>query len=154
MPDALLIRSANESDLVSLQGLYQHLNPDDPPVALDRAAAILDHFERYAGSAILLGICDDIAVTTCALVVVPNLTRGGAPYGLIENVVTDPRYRRRGFGKAILTEAVSLAWQHDCYKVMLLSGRNDSSTLKFYGDAGFEKSKTGLQIRRAAAGTT
>lgn len=37
-----------------------------------------------------------------SLVVIPNLTLGGAPYALIENVVTDSAHGNRGHDKAIL----------------------------------------------------
>ncbi|XSC48098.1 GNAT family N-acetyltransferase [Bradyrhizobium sp. RDT10] len=96
-----------------------------------------------------LGLRDDAVVTTCTLVIVPNLTRGGAPYALIENVVTDAQHRKRGYGKLILRTAISAAsWGHDCYKVMLLTGSRDPATLKFYQEVGFEQSKTGFQARR------
>jgi GNAT superfamily N-acetyltransferase len=149
--DDLIIRPATESDLGLLQHLYRHLNPGDPALDVEEARVILDRLSRYTGSAVLLGICDETIATTCTLVVIPNLTRGGAPYALVENVITDPRYRKRGFGKAILTEALSVAWRHGCYKVMLLTGSKTPATLRFYSDVGFEQSKTGFQVRRVPA---
>ena len=153
MLDELTIRPATESDLGSLQDLYRHLNPGDPVLDIEQARRILARLSHYAGSAVLLGMCDDTIATTCTLVVIPNLTRGGAPYALVENVITAPRYRKRGFGKVILTEALSLAWEQGCYKVMLLTGSKDPATLRFYGDVGFEQSKTGFQMRRVPART-
>jgi hypothetical protein len=55
----------------------------------------------YSGSSILLGLYDDAVVATCTLIIIPNLTRGGASYALIENVVTDARHWKRGYGKLI-----------------------------------------------------
>lgn len=150
-PQELVIRSAVDADLGALQDLYRHLHPGDPAPHPEEAVRILDSLSRYAGSAVLLGICDGVIATTCTLIVIPNLTRGGSPYGLIENVVTDPRYRNRGFGKAVLTDALSAAWRHGCYKVMLLTGSRNPATLRFYGSAGFEQSKTGFQVRRTPA---
>jgi GNAT superfamily N-acetyltransferase len=89
-------------------------------------------------------------VTSCTLIVIPNLTRRGAPYALIENVVTHADHRRAGHGRAVLKAAVAAAWAAGCYKVMLLTGRKDAGTLAFYLRAGFEQSKTGFQIRRPA----
>jgi len=149
--DELTIRAATKDDLAPLQHLYPCLNPGDAEPSPAQAATILDSLALYAGSAVLVGICGDTIAVTCTLIVIPNLTRGGTPYALIENVVTDPRYRKRGFGKAILAEALSVAWQHGCYKVMLLTGSRDPATLRFYGEAGFEQSKTGFQARRIPA---
>jgi ribosomal protein S18 acetylase RimI-like enzyme len=82
------------------------------------------------------------------LIVIRNLTGGGRPYGLIENVVTHAAYRGRGFGKQILYAAVAAAWRADCYKVMLMTGSKEPSTLAFYTAVGFEQSKAGFQVRR------
>jgi GNAT superfamily N-acetyltransferase len=79
------------------------------------------------------------------LAVILNLTRGARPYGLIEDVVTLPDFRCRGIGTRILHSALELAWEYDCYKVMMLAGRKDEATLSFYQKAGFEAGvKTGF----------
>jgi len=148
MMEKLEIRSAVRDDLVSLLHLYEQLNPGDSGLDGRLASGIFKRFTESPGNAILLGILNDAIVTSCTLVVIENLTRGGTPYALIENVITDQHFRKRGFGKAILTEAVSRAWEHDCYKVMLLTGSKKPSTIQFYNSVGFEQNKTGFQIRR------
>ncbi len=147
-----MVRAAGKGDLPALLGLYSQLHPEDVPLTLVEAEQIFEQFRRYPGSALLLGFADGAAVTTCSLVVIPNLTRGGAPYALIENVVTDECARNRGFGKAILKEAIVAAWERRCYKVMLLTGSKDPATLQFYRSAGFRTGKTGFLIRRSEVG--
>lgn len=144
----LEIRVAGLGDIQSLMGLYDQLNPDDPKLSADDAEKIWLRFQSYPGSGIFIGLEDGVLVTTCTLVVVPNLTRGGLPYGLIENVITDADYRQKGYGGAVIKEAISAAWRHDCYKIMLLTGSKEPSTINFYQQAGFEQNKTGFQIRR------
>lgn len=146
----LIIRPANRTDLPRLLDLYVHLNPDDARCSPENAVAILDHLMRYEGSVVLVGTIGEMLVTTCTLLVIPNLTRGGKPYSLVENVVTHADYREAGFGRAILNAAVERAWKADCYKVMLMTGSKKPSTLAFYKAVGFEQSKTGFQVRRAA----
>ena len=85
------------------------------------------------------GFANGSLVASCTLAVVPNLTRGCRPFGVIENVVTHASHRRRGYGKEILREALSTAWSANCYKVMLLTGRKDEATLRFYESAGFDR---------------
>ncbi len=140
-------RSANHRDLQQIAELYRHLHPEDPEP--DRAAldASFGRFQAYQGSAIFIAEMDSAIVASCTLVVVPNLTRGVRPYGLIENVVTHPDFRNRGLGKAILQAATEAAWQAACYKVMLMTGATTSGVLDFYRAAGFEQSKTAFQIR-------
>jgi GNAT superfamily N-acetyltransferase len=145
------IRAALPSDLEGLAALYPHLNPSDEPIARDLAAARLEAIKQIPGSEVLLGLLDHKPVATCTLIVIPNLTRGGKPYGLIENVVTHVGYRGRGYGTRILHAAVAAAWDAGCYKVMLMTGSKQPSTLRFYESAGFEQTKTGFQMRRMAA---
>jgi N-acetylglutamate synthase-like GNAT family acetyltransferase len=63
-----------------------------------------------------------ILVCTCMLSIIANLSRGCAPYGLIENVVTEIRFRRQGFATELLKFALIDAWKSGCYKVMLCTG--------------------------------
>lgn len=151
MSQELITRTAGRNDLPALLVLYRQLHPDDGTVPLAEASDILTQVLLYPGSAIFVGLGDDAVVATCTLIVIPNLTRGGTPYALIENVVTDARHRKRGYGKAVLEAAMSAAWHHGCYKVMLLTGSKDPATLAFYEDAGFEQTKTGFQARRVPA---
>ncbi|MCA3275799.1 MAG: GNAT family N-acetyltransferase [Roseomonas sp.] len=151
MEEGFSIRAAQPSDLEGLLALYQHLNPSDEAISLDLAASRLDGINRLPGSAVMLGLLGAVLVASCTLIVIPNLTHGGKPYALIENVVTDARYRGRGYGTRLLNAAVQAAWGADCYKVMLLTGSKQPSTLGFYESAGFEQSKTGFQMRRMAA---
>ncbi len=142
------VRIADRQDIPQLLQLYRHLNADDADVAVGEAQERWALLKRYPGSDIFVACLDDALVATCTLVVIPNLTRGGAPYALIENVVTDAAYRKRGYGKAVLDAAIDAAWRAECYKVMLLTGSKDPATLRFYQEAGFEEGKTGFQIRR------
>ena len=145
------IRAALPSDLEGLLKLYPQLNPSDEPISRDLAASRLGEINQLPGSAVLLGLLGDDLVTSCTLIVIPNLTNGGKPYALIENVVTDALHRGQGYGTRLLRDAVAAAWEAGCYKVMLLTGSKQPSTLKFYENAGFEQSKTGFQMRRISA---
>ncbi|NSX54167.1 GNAT family N-acetyltransferase [Parasulfitobacter algicola] len=142
------IRQAIRTDLENLLDLYRHLMPEDRRPSKTRAETVFDAFLKYDGSCIVLGEIDDQLVASCTLVVVPNLTRGGTPYGLIENAVTHTDFRRRGLGKMILDAATEHAWQNNCYKIMLLTGSNRSDAINFYHQAGFDQTKTGFQKRR------
>jgi GNAT superfamily N-acetyltransferase len=153
MDAPLNIRPAVRSDLPRLLALYPHLNPADEIPPLDVAERRFADLRKYDGSAIFVGFVQDSIVASCTLIVIPNLTRGGQPYGLIENVVTHAAYRGRGFGKRLLQAAVEAAWRVDCYKVMLMTGSKKASTLAFYVAAGFEQNKTGFQVRRLPSRT-
>lgn len=91
---------------------------------------------------------DGRLASSCTLIIINNLTRSGRPFGLIENVVTNREYGKKGYGTAILHKAVEIARENNCYKVVLLTGRKEESVLRFYERAGFEKGiKTGFIMR-------
>lgn len=100
------------------------------------------------GLTVFIAEVDGRPAATCTLVIVPNLTRGARPYGLIENVVTDVGQRGRGLARALLKAAIATAWQQGCYKVMLMTGRSDEATLRFYERSGFHRGKTAFHINR------
>jgi GNAT superfamily N-acetyltransferase len=145
------IGQAEANDSLELLGLYQFLNPGDPVLAVD--GALLDHWAAILNNPALHYIvarADGKVVSTCALTIVPNLTRSARPYGLIENVVTHPGYRRRGIGTQVLEYALAIAWNQNCYKVMLMTGSKQESTMRFYEGAGFVRGeKTGFVARHS-----
>lgn len=134
------VRRLALADLEALLVLYQQLHPADEPLPgraeVERtwrdilASPLLHYFGGFEG---------DVLVATCNLTIVPNLTRGGRPFGVIENVVTHEAHRRRGHGRALLAHALGHAWEAGCYKVMLQTGRKDEATMRFYEAAGFDR---------------
>lgn len=136
----LLIRPLAEHDLDALLGLYRELHPAEAPLAAPgRIGEIWHAMLRDPKNFSLGGFVDEGLVTSCQLIIIPNLTHGGRPYALIENVVTTAAQRRRGFARRLLEHAKGLAWQHDCYKIMLMSSRQDAATQAFYESAGFDR---------------
>jgi len=133
------IRPLYTGDLVALLNLYGHLHRhDDPLPGNDVVAGVWQEIMTQSGHTVFGGWLGDALVSSCTLTVVHNLTRGCRPYGIIENVVTHAVYRNRGYGKEILAHALSHAWAAGCYKVMLLTGRKDEATTRFYESAGFD----------------
>ena len=143
------VRLIREDELKSLLSLYKYLNADDPILEIDRDLkkhwqSIMDDPDYFY----LVVEEDEMLVSTCNLTIIKNLTREARSYALIENVVTHPDYRNRGYGTAILKEAIEIAREHDCYKVMLLTSQKDDATLGFYENAGFDRGeKTGFIAR-------
>lgn len=139
-------------DLLSLLALYAHLHSsDDPlpePTVVETTWRELMANPRYQYFG---GYVDGELLSSCALTVVPNLTRGCKPYALIENVVTHANHRNLGYGRAVLAHALSHAWSEGCYKVMLLTGRKSEATFNFYESAGFDAHEKQAFIAKPSA---
>lgn len=143
-----MLRDLGVDDLDALLALYQHLNPGDAPPPREHAREVLAHpglrhFGRFVEGEL---------VASCNLAVVPNLTRGGRSYGVIENVVTHAAHRGRGHGQAVIAHALEAAWATGCYKVVLTTSRQDPAVWAFYERCGFSASdKRAFVVRRPAA---
>jgi GNAT superfamily N-acetyltransferase len=129
--------------------LYAQLNPRDPVLAEEEAAAIFARQLATPALTLLVVEAADAVVATCMLVIMPNLSSGGRPWALIENVVTDEACRSRGIGRKLIDAALAQAWASGCYKAALLAGSKNEARLRFYEAAGFRSdTKTGFEIRR------
>ncbi|MBD3918535.1 GNAT family N-acetyltransferase [Paenibacillus sp. PR3] len=143
-----IIRKIQARELEDLLQLYNDLHKHDVP--LERGARLNEQWERMLanpGLEIWVVESEGKLAASCTLVIVDNLTRGGRPYALIENVVTRSDERRRGFGHAVLRQAIESARLQGCYKVMLMTGSKSEEVLRFYEGAGFVKGvKTGFIV--------
>jgi GNAT superfamily N-acetyltransferase len=139
LPTGFTVRDARFDELDALLELYHHLHTEDAPLPPRPAIeAIWRSIQDNPSIHYFVAEVDGRIVSTCNLTVVPNLTRGARPFAAIENVVTHPDYRRRGLATALLHHALEVARSAGCYKVMLMTGRKDPATLRFYEQAGFK----------------
>jgi GNAT superfamily N-acetyltransferase len=127
----------NRSHLTEILELYSELQPTDPILSKDQANRIWDQISqkdnfRYYGLAVNSPEKSSILISSCTISIIPNLTRGGRPYGLIENVITRNEFRNTGYGTKLLQNVLDIAWKEKCYKVMLLTGSKKESVHNFY----------------------
>jgi len=143
------VRSAAEYDLPGVLNLYRHLHPHDPQLETATAERVWSTLLTSNFMTVIVAQAAEMLVSSCTLAIVPNLSRGGRSYGVIENVVTHADYRRLGLGGRVLAHALDIAWQADCYKVLLATGSKRETTLRFYEGAGFLRGgKTYFEVRR------
>jgi ribosomal protein S18 acetylase RimI-like enzyme len=144
-----IIRDAAHDDLAGVVDLYLHLHPDERLPA-ETAREVWEAILSSGFMTVIVAQAGGRLVSSCTLAIVPNLSRGGRSYAVIENVVTHADYRQQGLGRRVLGRAAEIAWQAKCYKVLLATGSKRESTLHFYEGAGFERGgKTYFEIRRS-----
>jgi GNAT superfamily N-acetyltransferase len=141
-------RQAVEGDLGGILALYRQLNPEDPPLDYASALSIWKETEARGCTVYFVAAEGGDVAAACCVTVIPNLTRGGRPYAMIENVVTEAGRRRSGLGGGVVRYAVEHARERGCYKVVLLSGAKRKEAHAFYEAIGFDGgSKRGFEIR-------
>jgi GNAT superfamily N-acetyltransferase len=141
-------RQAREEDLTGILALYRQLNPEDEALEYGRALAIWRETASLGATRYFVASEGGAVASTCCVTVIPNLTREGRPYAMIENVVTDEAQRRRGIGGRVLRDAIAYARERGCYKVVLLSSAKREESHRFYEAIGFNgNTKKGFEIR-------
>jgi len=146
----LKIREVTLEDLHSLYDLYiNHLFKNridvDEQQDMDKWTELLNKLIADTDYYILIGEVDSKIVSSVTLIVIENLPHYLRSYALIENVVTHEDYRNKGYASELIKYASQIAEDNNCYKIMLLTGSKQESTLKFYENCGFNRTdKTGF----------
>lgn len=100
------IRKLNNNDLVDVLSLYKHLRESDTDTDFETAKDLWLQTEKCEIISYWGLFIREVLVSSCQVALIPNLARGGKPYGLIENVVTASDYRNKGFGKSLLNRVL------------------------------------------------
>ncbi len=102
------IRLVQTSDYDKLLGLLRQLNPADPQ-ATEIEFRVFEEIIASKYLDLIVAENEGLLLGSCYLNVIPNMTRGGRPYAVIENVITDSAHRNRGTGKALMDRALDMA---------------------------------------------
>jgi GNAT superfamily N-acetyltransferase len=141
-------RIARGEDLPGILALYRELDPTDPAIDAGRAASVWAEVCASDRFAYFVALDGNTVASTANVSIIPNFTRGGRPFAIVENVVTDSRCRRRGIGRRVMEAAIDFARKRGCYKVVLLSGAARAEAHRFYESLGFSGSaKKGFDLR-------
>ena len=132
-----MLREAVKEDLDKLLNLYLFLHEKNIPENSDYLENTWKTIIKDINHHIIVNEVNGKIVSSCVCVIVPNLTRNIRPYALIENVVTNEKYRGKGYATECLNYAKEIAIKNNCYKMMLLTGTKSENTLAFYKNAGY-----------------
>lgn len=133
------IREVEKRDLKDLLELYMQLHDNIFPKISNNINLLWERIIDDKDHHILVGTLKGKIISSCVVIIIPNLTHNQQPYALIENVITDEMYRQKGYATALLNYAKNIALDNNCYKIMLLTGSKKDSTLNFYEQAGFNR---------------
>lgn len=132
-----MVREIKENELFDLLELYLNLHESSVPKMAEHLKSVWDTIINDNNHHIIVNEQDGKIVSSCVCVIIPNLTRNVRPYAFVENVVTHSDYRGKGYATDCLNYAKELAKKAECYKMMLLTGSKEDSTLNFYTKAGY-----------------
>ncbi len=134
-----MIREVLENELAGLLRLYSQLHGNKMPEYTNELQLLWKQIIDDPKHHIIVAEENGEIVSSCVAVIIPNLTHRQRPYALIENVITDEKFRNRGLATACLNYAKEIALSANCYKIMLLTGSKEDATLRFYEKAGYNR---------------
>ena len=132
--EAFVIREARSFDIDAMVGLLRQLfSIEDDFTFNDRkhrhgcAALIADH----AHGTIRVAEVNNRVVGMGTAQINVSTAEGGLS-ALVEDLIVDTRYRRRGIGTALLSSLRRWALDNNCVRMQLLADRRNERALEFY----------------------
>ena len=146
------IRRARIDDLPALLDLLDELQEGATPgIPWDRGdalwtATVWEEVLTDPRRVYIVAEEDERVVGTVDLIIVPNLSRQGRPYALVENVVVDASDRGHGHGEHLMRHIIDEARAAGCYKISLTSALRRENAHRFYGRLGFRFTHKGFRL--------
>lgn len=153
-PDAgaPVVREARPQDLPRLAALLRELaqggeHPElEPPGLTDGHRSAFRALAADPRARVLVLEAGGQVLGTLTVYLLPNLSHGGRPFALVENVVVADGARERGYGRALMERAVALAREAGCYKLALTSNRRRDAAHRFYEGLGLNHTHRGYTL--------
>ncbi len=142
----IIIREATEKDLPRILELYEELTEEKITVPPGTVHRVYDEIMAMPNQELMVAEKDNLVVGTLFLQIVPNLSHNAHPWGILENMVVDGRYRRQGIGRLLIEHASTRCREAGCYKIQLLSHKRRTEAHKFYRSLGFADSALGFRL--------
>ena len=147
-----IVRAATEGDIPCILELYYALAITGSQVEMDRTPSldncrqVFNVIRNMPGHELLVAEDEGAVVGTTVLLIVPNLSHSVLPWAVVENMVVDYRYRRRGIGRLLMEYAIAQAREAGCYKMVLTSGKRRKEAHRFYRSLCFEAWAHGFRL--------
>lgn len=141
----MIVRALTAADFEDARALYRDLVGDQPVADAGAFSSLLTH----PGTQVIGAEVNGRIVSMITLHILPNMTQGGRPYALVENVVTLQTHQGQGLGRAVMEDVIQRSEAADVYKIMLLT-MQEGGARGFYEKMGFTADdKFGMTLRRA-----
>jgi len=146
------VRLATQDDVTRILELYRELAITTSQAELGQSPSpadcrrVFEEISAAPGHALLVAEYQGEVVGTMVLLIVPNLSHGVLPWAMVENLVIDRRYQRRGLGRLLMEHAIARAKEAGCYRLALSSDKRRREAHRFYHSLGFQPSAHGFRL--------
>jgi GNAT superfamily N-acetyltransferase len=133
------ISHVTSADLEELAGLYQQLGATT--TCLEQMEAALNKDMATDNPVILVARIDGKVVGTLLAATCQMLFGECRSFMIVEDVVVDEAYRRKGVGKALMQYAEQMARQRNCSYIMLITDTARVESQAFYDALGYKSAE-------------
>lgn len=140
------VRTAVRQDIPRIIELYEDLTEEKLDLSAETIERVFSEIAELPEHNFLVAEEDGFVLGTLFVLIVPNLSHNAHPWGCIENVVVDRRFRGKGIGHLLMESAAEFCREAGCYKIQLLSHKKRLEAHKFYRALGYEDSALGFRL--------
>lgn len=101
------------------------------------AEKLWKRIKQYPFYHIYVATAEEKIIGTFTLIICDNFGHGGLNFAIVENMIVHPDCERMGIGKKMMDEAMRIATENGCYKLMLSSNKTRKNAHAFYDSLGF-----------------
>jgi phosphoglycolate phosphatase len=124
------IRPIEIGDVESIAWLYEHFWREQSNVeAMRRTAFRVVSDPRQT---VLCAIVDRRIVGTASAAVCDDLYGHCAPFLVMENLIVDPDYRKRGIGRSLVSRLEAFGREHGCRHIHFITDAHRTEAIRFY----------------------
>ena len=139
----IALRIATQDDAALLTALQAEMDDGDPAAITDADTAgmraVLAAMAAYPSFHAYIVQENGEPIASFTLMVFASPSQGGHPQALLDAVVVSRSHRGRGIGEAMVREALLMASQAGCYKLILSSNLKRRDAHRFYESLGFRQ---------------
>ena len=128
------ISEVSREDLSALADLYQQLVPNTP--AIEKMEDVLSSNKDNPNHIVLVAKDNDKLIGTLFASCCNMLFGECKSFMVVEDVVVDKGFRRRGVGEQLMRKIESYAFDNNCSYIMLITDSDRPESQKFYKSLG------------------
>jgi GNAT superfamily N-acetyltransferase len=147
----ITVREAEANDFPALLRLLEQMDESMYPgrghAGEGDIHALYDAVLADADQRLLVAEDGGRLVGSAHLIVLRHIGRSLPRSAVVEGVVIDPAYRRKGVGAALMRAAAEAAREAGCYKLALTSNLARIGAHRFYSRLGWKRSHYGYSVQ-------
>lgn len=132
----MIVRKIQEQDLESIIELYKQFWGD-----ISNLDKMKKKCKETIGNSNFIVLCVEIdkkVVGTITGIVCNDLYGDCKPFLVMENLITSKEYRKKGIGKALLSELEKKGREMECTQILFITETNRNDAISFYEAMGYD----------------